>query len=168
MNASRVRVAPPPCLPAGVSNVPPLTWQPGLLGEGKSLSERKSFPCPHSKGSVSSEDGARIGSVCPAAPRRAPEPQDPSSPSFPYPQRCLSPLPSSPQAGAFNYSCPPLQTACARWAGAIVFQTGASWEAPAAFPACRLPEQGRESHSVSSLHSRGGEAWLLPCMVCKR
>lgn len=118
-----------------------------------------------------SKDGARISSVCPAAPRKAPELQDPSSPSLPYPQRCLPPLPSrplsSPQAGAFNYSCPPLQTACARWAGAIGFQTDASWEAPAAFPACRLPEQGRESRSVSSSHSRGGEAWLLPCIVCK-
>lgn len=46
------------------------------------------------------------------------------------------PLLSSPQAGAFNYSCPPLQPVHAGLLPSAFSCAG--WEAPAAFPACWL------------------------------
>lgn len=153
----------PSLLPSGVSNVPPLARQPGLLGEGERLSQIKSFPCPHSKGSASSEDGARMGRGWSEAGAKLERGSAPSAllppgerlsrripPHHPSPTHSAASPPALcfPQAGAFNYSCPPLQTACARWAGAIAFQTGASWEAPAAFPACRLRSRSRAGRAV--------------------
>lgn len=56
---------------------------------------RKSFPCPHSKGSTSFEDGGRTGSICPAAPRRVPKLQDPPGiPPLPTALPCSPPLSS--------------------------------------------------------------------------
>lgn len=90
-----------------------------------------------------------MGSICPAAPRRVPKLQDPPGiPPLPtaLPRSPpLSSLLSSPRAGAFNYSCPPLQTACARWAAAVGFQTSAGWEAPAAFLACQPQRRTRRA-----------------------
>jgi len=97
----------------GCDHLPAVSSQggQGCLGREKSLSKKVlSLPlqqrlCLQRGGS---EEGARIGSVSPAAPGRAPEPQDPSPPSLPYPRRCLPPPLASPQPGAFNYSCPPV------------------------------------------------------------
>lgn len=83
---------PPAGLPAGVSKVLPLA---GAARGGKKSQSRKVLSLPPQRRRCLqrgwSRDGARLGSVCPAAPGRAPELQDPSSPSLPYPPRCLSP-----------------------------------------------------------------------------
>lgn len=159
--APRVRPTPPPDVPASTSDAFPahMAARAALGGKG-SLRQRKSFPRPHGKGSARSQRRApRCSSAAsPAAPRRA-------AGSSAAPRRPREPR-SSPRAGSFNYSCTPAQTACARWAGAIGFQTCAGWEAPASFPACLLLERAG-SRLVSSLHCRGGGSCLLPRIVCK-
>lgn len=75
-----------------------------------------------------------MGSDCPA---RASEPQDSSHHPFPTHSAASPPsLLSSPQAGAFNYSCPPLQPVHAGLLPSAFSCAG--WEAPAAVPACWL------------------------------
>lgn len=112
--------------------------QVGAMGsqaaaKGQSLSQRKSFPCPHSEGSALSEDEARMDrGWAPSALSHRLLPHHPS-PAHSTASALLSPPLSSllsAQAGAFNYSCPPLQSLrTLGWCHRL--RTGAGWEAPA-------------------------------------
>lgn len=104
------------------------------MGREKSQSKKVLYLLPQQRMEQDGKDAARMGSECPV---RASEPQDSSH--HPFPTHCAASPPSllsSPQAGAFNYSCPPLQPVHAGLLPSAFSCAG--WEAPAAFPACWL------------------------------
>lgn len=132
---------------------------------------RKSFPCPHSKGSTSFEDGGRMekGRV-PSAP--LPPGECPGCrilpASLPYPQRCRAPLlsPLFSSGWRLQLFMPPVADSLCTL-GCCRRLSNQRWLGSSSrLPGLPAPAQDTESRSVSSWCSRGGEA--LSCVVFKR